>query len=66
MRQIFVEEITVFVFFDARIKERGAMPQAEVTNPLLDEVEVLVAILVLLLQCGHVVRLKAKNKTVVL
>ena len=45
---IFKEKITVFVFLNGGVDESGAEIEAEVTNVLLDEVEMLLAVIELL------------------
>ena len=47
---IFEEKITVFVFLDGGVDESGAKAEAKVTNVLLDEVEMLFAVVELLLK----------------
>ena len=47
---IFEEKITVFVFLDGGVDECGAKAEAKVTNMLLDEIEMLLAVVELFLK----------------
>lgn len=58
VREVLVEQVTVLVLLSAGVEESGAVLQTEPPHPLLDEVEVLVAVVVLLLQGAHVVSLR--------
>ena len=65
---IFEEKITVFVFLDRGVDEGGAKAEAKVTNVLLDEVEMLLAVVELLLKVrcpmrkGGEERLRARGR----
>lgn len=57
MRQILIQQIAVLVLLGAGVEQGGSVLQTEPADPLLHEVEVLVAVIVLLLQSAHVVSL---------
>ena len=57
MREVFVEQIAVLVLLHARVEQGRTVHQAKPPDPLLHEVEMLIPIVELLLQRGHVVGL---------
>lgn len=53
--QVFVEKIAIFVFFGARIEQRGAILKAKTSNPLLHEIQMFISVVLFFFQVLDVI-----------